>query len=464
MMKRILLTCIICVLGVQLIGAQGIQFFSGNWKDVVAEAKSTGKPVFIDVYTSWCMPCKKMAKETFTQKEVGDYFNVHFVNYQIDAEKGEGISIARQYKITAYPTCLFVLPDGKLVHSFLGFQTVEQLLKQGRQAVKNTMLLPDLEKMDREYQTGKRDKNFLIAYCGKRKDFGQRGGQPLNELLRQFSDEELSNAEYAEWLKSSTIYDKELVDRLVRLTEAMKVAGDKKAFLKFDNTVMATLSNYFNDAIDNNRRPQFDHLFAAKERLDDIDASNRNNGMLASMGGGMSYMPKELIRLTFLRKNNDVDEFRHDYSAYMEQIMHDSPTDSLLQRSNTEARAYRDFMNDPSVSEEEKKSQEQGYGFLNLLTSVNAQLQAGSLFSSWDYYWGDRDLDDAQKATAVAWLKHLYATWRNADLALPIADKLVDLGQVDEAKNLLQDLADYLKLTGDEDQQMTKVMKKLREL
>ena len=357
-MKRILLTCIICVLGVQLIGAQGIQFFSGNWKDVVAEAKSTGKPVFIDVYTSWCMPCKKMAKETFTQKEVGDYFNVHFVNYQIDAEKGEGISIARQYKITAYPTCLFVLPDGKLVHSFLGFQTVEQLLKQGRQAVKNTMLLPDLEKMDREYQTGKRDKNFLIAYCGKRKDFGQRGGQPLNELLRQFSDEELSNAEYAEWLKSSTIYDKELVDRLVRLTEAMKVAGDKKAFLKFDNTVMATLSNYFNDAIDNNRRPQFDHLFAAKERLDDIDASNRNNGMLASMGGGVSYMPKELIRLTFLRKNNDVDEFRHDYSAYMEQIMHDSPTDSLLRRSNTEARAYRDFMNDPSVSEEEKKSQD----------------------------------------------------------------------------------------------------------
>ena len=186
--------------------------------------------------------------------------------------------------------------------------------------------------------------------------------------------------------------------------------------------------------------------------------------MLASMGGGVSYMPKELIRLTFLRKNNDVDEFRHDYSAYMEQIMHDSPTDSLLRRSNTEARAYRDFMNDPSVSEEEKKSQEQGYGFLNLLTSVNAQLQAGSLFSSWDYYWGDRDLDDAQKATAVAWLKHLYATWRNADLALPIADKLVDLGQVDEAKNLLQDLADYLKLTGDEDQQMTKVMKKLREL
>ena len=123
-MKRILLFSILCVLGLQLAAAQGIQFFGGSWKEVMAEAKSTGRPVFIDVYTSWCMPCKKMAKETFTQKEVGDYFNANFVNYKIDAEKGEGITIARQYKVTAYPTCLFVLPNGKLVHSFLGFQTV----------------------------------------------------------------------------------------------------------------------------------------------------------------------------------------------------------------------------------------------------------------------------------------------------------------------------------------------------
>ncbi|SFF91419.1 thioredoxin family protein [Prevotella sp. KH2C16] len=463
-MKRILFICMICALSVQLAGAQGIQFFKGSWNDVMAEAKSTGKPVFIDVYTSWCMPCKKMAKETFTQKEIGDYFNVHFVNYQIDAEKGEGISIARQYKVTAYPTCLFVLPNGKLVHTFLGFQTVKQLLKQGQQAVKNAMLLPDLEKMDKEYQAGNRDKNFLMAYCGKRKDFGQKGGQPLNELLQQFSDEELGNVEYAEWLKSSTIYDKELVDRLVRLVEAMKAAGDKKAFVKFDNTVMATLSTYLNDAIDNNRRQQFDHLFASKERLDAIDVSNRNNGMLASMGGGISYTPKELIRLTFLRKNNYVSEFRHDYADYMAKIMRESPTDSLLLRSNAEAQAHYDFMNDASISKEEKNSQDQSYGFLKLLTSVSAQLEAGSLFSSWDYYWGNRELDAAQKHTAVAWLKHLYATWRNADLALPIADKLLELGQTAEAKLMLQDLVNYLKLTGDEDKQLNKVLEKLKKL
>ena len=463
-MKRILLFSILCVLGLQLAAAQGIQFFGGSWKEVMAEAKSTGRPVFIDVYTSWCMPCKKMAKETFTQKEVGDYFNANFVNYKIDAEKGEGITIARQYKVTAYPTCLFVLPNGKLVHSFLGFQTVAQLIKQGKQAVKNAALLPELEKMDGEYQAGKRDKEFLLAYCAKRKDFGQKGDKPLNELLQLFTDEELTEVQYAEWLKSSTIYDKDLVDRLVRLAKAMKAGADKRVFLKFDNTVMATLSNYFNDAIDNNRRSQFDHLYAAKEALDAIDPSNRSNGMLASMGGGISYMPKELIRLTFLRKNNLADEFRRDYAAYMKQIMLESPTDSLLQHSNTEAQAYHKFMNDPSVSAEEKKSQDQSYGLMHLMTSVNAQLKAGSLFSSWDYYWGDKPLDEAQKATAVAWLKHLYATWRNADLALPIADALVGLGRAAEAKSLLQDLADYLKLTGDEDHQMEKVVARLKDL
>ena len=52
-------------------------------------AKSEKKLVFIDCYTSWCGPCKIMAKEVLPQKEVGDFLNELFVcvKYDTGADK-----------------------------------------------------------------------------------------------------------------------------------------------------------------------------------------------------------------------------------------------------------------------------------------------------------------------------------------------------------------------------------------
>ena len=59
--------------------AQGIDFFHGSYEEALKKARSENKGIFVDVYTSWCGPCKKMAREVFTQAGVGDYFNTHFV-------------------------------------------------------------------------------------------------------------------------------------------------------------------------------------------------------------------------------------------------------------------------------------------------------------------------------------------------------------------------------------------------
>lgn len=52
-MKKQLL--IISMLLLSLLGfSQGIEFESGTWKEILEKAQRINKPIFVDVYTSWC--------------------------------------------------------------------------------------------------------------------------------------------------------------------------------------------------------------------------------------------------------------------------------------------------------------------------------------------------------------------------------------------------------------------------
>jgi thiol:disulfide interchange protein len=100
----------ICFLALMWVSAQtfsqGISFRQDDWQNVLVQAKAQNKLIFVDIYTTWCRPCKEMDKKTFSEASVGDKFNSKFINYKIDAEKGFGITLARRYNVTSYPTCL----------------------------------------------------------------------------------------------------------------------------------------------------------------------------------------------------------------------------------------------------------------------------------------------------------------------------------------------------------------------
>ena len=74
-----------------------------------------------------------MAKTTFKDPDVADFFNKNFVNIKIEMEKdADGPDVARKYKVRAYPTLLIIRPDGSLVKQVIGLQSKERLMAFGK--------------------------------------------------------------------------------------------------------------------------------------------------------------------------------------------------------------------------------------------------------------------------------------------------------------------------------------------
>lgn len=115
--------------------AQGIEFNHSKWEDVKALAKKENKLIFVDFYTDWCAPCKYMANVIFPEKEVGDFYNQHFICVKIDAEKGEGPVLAKKYGVGGFPTLAFTNANEEVVYKVTGSADAKEFIDQGKLAL-----------------------------------------------------------------------------------------------------------------------------------------------------------------------------------------------------------------------------------------------------------------------------------------------------------------------------------------
>lgn len=134
-MKSKITVLLMMLFGSSLVSAQEIEFSTGTWQEIKEKALKEKKPIFIDAYTVWCGPCKKMAAEVFTDPAVGTYFNDTFINYKMDMEKGEGIEFAKTYDVTAFPTFLYFNEKGELVNKSIGYKESDAFIKSSKEAL-----------------------------------------------------------------------------------------------------------------------------------------------------------------------------------------------------------------------------------------------------------------------------------------------------------------------------------------
>lgn len=76
-------------------------------------AQAENKPVFIDFYTTWCMPCRMMDESVFRDWDVADFMNESVVALKVNAEQGNGILLKKKFNVNAYPTMVFLNAKGQ---------------------------------------------------------------------------------------------------------------------------------------------------------------------------------------------------------------------------------------------------------------------------------------------------------------------------------------------------------------
>jgi len=103
--------------------------------DVVDKAAAENKLVFVDIYTDWCLPCKIMEEEVFTNEKLGDFFNENFISYKVNAEKANGPDLMVLYDVKAYPTLLFLDIKGRVLESKKGIAYSRELREMAKYAI-----------------------------------------------------------------------------------------------------------------------------------------------------------------------------------------------------------------------------------------------------------------------------------------------------------------------------------------
>ena len=166
--RRFILLILISTVGLKTIDAQNIdsvksiKFIAEDFRAAMAQGAKKNKIVFIDAYTTWCGPCKLMDKSVFTDEKVLDFMNENFVNLKLDMERGDGQIVAQRYKVSAFPSFLFVNTEGELVHKGIGYQDADKFLSLASVALSaNQGLLA----WSRKFENGERSPDFLKNYA-----------------------------------------------------------------------------------------------------------------------------------------------------------------------------------------------------------------------------------------------------------------------------------------------------------
>lgn len=191
--------------------AEGVEFETGSWEDVVEKARREGKKIFADFY----MPVGKERRERknvmFRDPDVADFFNRHFVNIRVNLLEGEGKELREKYGVETEHMFYFLAPDAQVLHRKKSIASAEELLDMVGEVLNGGGLIA----MQEKYAGGEREAGFVRRYIRALADGGlqKEAGEAAERYLTEAGKEKLREQKYWEiysayvWNGRSDLFD-----------------------------------------------------------------------------------------------------------------------------------------------------------------------------------------------------------------------------------------------------------------
>lgn len=116
----------------------GIEFEQSSWEVILEQAQINQAPIFVEVYADYCLPCKSMESEVFSDVELASFFNQNYINYKVDLQSHFGKMFGVMYDVRQLPTLLFLNERGEVIEQTVGVKSKRELIDLGQQVLNQT--------------------------------------------------------------------------------------------------------------------------------------------------------------------------------------------------------------------------------------------------------------------------------------------------------------------------------------
>lgn len=237
LMMALFITACPLLIEAREINDQGINWVKGlTWQQVKEKAKKENRYIFIDVYATWCGPCKEMDKRVYVNDSVGNFINDKFISVkvQMDITKNDEPEVQRwykdaqdinkQYRVLSLPTFIFLAPNGRVAHKAIGYKTVEAFIAEAAIALKPGQVYIDpfeeYDRLEADYHAGKKKYSRMLYMIRSARELGKQSFDSV--LTKDYYN-------YLEQLDRKKIYTKEILEFLA----ALEMKSEAKLFSLF---------------------------------------------------------------------------------------------------------------------------------------------------------------------------------------------------------------------------------------
>lgn len=204
-----------------------------SFEEAMQRARQENKPVFVNWFSDWAIPCHGMNKYVFSDQKFADWMDKNFINLWINAVAPENAAWVDKYEARKMAQFSVLDKNGNMIFRIVGGHHLPEFQEIISMALNSKTTLPG---MKARYAKGERNLKFLRSYADVLRiaDYDDESDRVIDELFSLLKEKDYPKAE--NW---------KYITNVARNTEHplfRKVVENKKAYIK--NVGLEKVNNY----------------------------------------------------------------------------------------------------------------------------------------------------------------------------------------------------------------------------